>query len=406
MQKRRNLEDVNTSPLKSPNKDSTASPLRNVSNVRNIELGDCNLPLRKVLELIKSPIQKDQLIAVTATRKLLSKDDRPPVEKVIKAGLIPVLVEKLDSPSRQMRFEACWGLTNIASGTAEQTFAVYEAGAVPKMVRLLSEQDDELVDQAVWAIGNIAGDGATLRDAVLKCGTVPGIMCHIRSDKKITHLRNMTWMISNLCRNKPSPSIELIQPLLGKSIKILSLSFQNSFLEPLNALVSFDDIPIKVDASWALSYVTDSSDKHAEAVCNTNGMIDTLMRHLGGANDDKLITPALRAVGNIITGTDKHTQFCLDKGFLACVASLLNHRKNSIVKETCWALSNVTAGTRMQVNNVVTYGLVPMVIKQLKSNDFKIQKVSSCRNDMHDIHLYFRRLRGQLSTWQQQEELK
>ena len=71
------------------------------------------------------------------------------VNKVIHAGLVPTLVSKLDDKLLQMRLEACWALTNIASGTSEQSYAVFKAGALPKMVRLLNEDDDELVDQVL-----------------------------------------------------------------------------------------------------------------------------------------------------------------------------------------------------------------------------------------------------------------
>ena len=221
MQKRRNIEDVNTSPLKSPSKTESLSPLREQSN-KQIDLGNTKLPLKEILELFQSPVHRDQLRAVTATRRLLSQDDRPPVKLVINAGLVPTLVSKLEDRNRQMRYEACWALTNIASGTTQETLAVANSGAIPKLVNLLSEQDDDLVDQAVWALGNIAGDGAHLRDMVLNCGTVPGIMTHIRSDKPLNYLRNLTWMISNLCRNKPAPSLELIGPLLGKFCSIFT----------------------------------------------------------------------------------------------------------------------------------------------------------------------------------------
>ena len=231
MQKRRNLEDCNTSPLKSPSKTDaeSRSPLRDNSNSNKarIDLGDTNLKLPEILELFKSPIQRDQLRAVTATRRLLSKDDKPPVNKVIKAGLIPILVSKLEDKLVQMKFEAAWALTNVASGTAEQTLCVAKNGAIPKMVNLLMEDDDEVVDQAVWGLGNMAGDGAHLRDMVLQCGTVPGIMRHIRSDKKIGYLRNLTWMISNLCRNKPEPKLEMVAPLLG------NLSMIGPIISPL-----------------------------------------------------------------------------------------------------------------------------------------------------------------------------
>ena len=86
------------------------------------------------------------------------------MKKVIQAGLVPTLVTKLDDRNHQVRYEACWALTNIASGTPEETLVVAKSGAIPKLVKILSENNDDLVDQAVWALGNIAGDGAHLRD--------------------------------------------------------------------------------------------------------------------------------------------------------------------------------------------------------------------------------------------------
>ena len=120
--------------------------------------------LETIVEKAKSSEPATQLAAVQAARKLLSSDRNPPIDALINSGILPVLVGCLsasDNPSLQ--FEAAWALTNIASGTSQQTQAVVEANAVPLFLNLLASPHQNVCEQAVWALGKHYG--------ILRCQT-------------------------------------------------------------------------------------------------------------------------------------------------------------------------------------------------------------------------------------------
>jgi hypothetical protein len=126
--------------------------------------------------------------------------------------------------------------------------------------------------------------------------------------------------------------------------------------------------------SYYFSYITDGTSDHVQAVCDTPNLVAKMI-DLIASRDKVMIVPALRAVGNIITGDDHQTQFALEQNFMAVIPDLLASRHANVVKEACWALSNITAGTNAQVNYVIESGTVPTVVEVLFKSDFKTQKV-------------------------------
>eukprot|EP00064_Thunnus_orientalis_P004031 superscaffoldBa00000353_g4042 len=264
-----------------------------------------NTSLEAIVQNATSDNQGVQLSAVQAARKLLSSDRNPPIDDLIKSGILPILVHCLDRDDNpSLQFEAAWALTNIASGTSEQTQAVVQSNAVPLFLRLLHSPHQNVCEQAVWALGNIIGDGPQCRDYVISLGVVKPLLSFISPSIPITFLRNVTWVMVNLCRHKdPPPPMETIQEILP--------------------------------ALCVLIHHTDVS------------------------------TAALRAVGNIVTGTDEQTQVVLNCDALSHFPALLTHPKEKINKEAVWFLSNITAGNQQQVQAVIDAKLVPMIIHLL-----------------------------------------
>uniref|UniRef100_A0A452R0U3 Importin subunit alpha n=1 Tax=Ursus americanus TaxID=9643 RepID=A0A452R0U3_URSAM len=315
---------------------------RNVPQEESLEDSDVdadfkaqNVTLEAILQNATSDNPVVQLSAVQAARKLLSSDRNPPIDDLIKSGILPILVkclERDDNPSLQ--FEAAWALTNIASGTSAQTQAVVQSNAVPLFLRLLHSPHQNVCEQAVWALGNIIGDGPQCRDYVISLGVVKPLLSFINPSIPITFLRNVTWVIVNLCRNKdPPPPMETVQEV-NEELQIPNLQIQ--------MVIDSGVVPFLVP----------------------------LLSH----QEVKVQTAALRAVGNIVTGTDEQTQVVLNCDVLSHFPNLLSHPKEKINKEAVWFLSNITAGNQQQVQAVIDAGLIPMIIHQLAKGDFGTQK--------------------------------
>ena len=315
-----------------------------LSSSNSVEIYKSIVTIRKILSL--SFPKKNALVSI--------------IQRIIETGMVPSLVAKLQEYNPKVQFEAAWALTNIASGTSEQTRVVMEHDAVPIFVRLLLAEDKKLKEQAAWALGNIAGDSPSSRNVVLsENNALENLLTLMQPGTETSTVRNATWTLSNFCRGKPQPPFNAVRNALPTLAGLISKEGPQ-------------DEEVLTDACWALSYLSDGPNYKIQAVIES-GVCTHLVKLLKHKSF-KVQTPALRTVGNIVTGDDLQTQTIINCQALPCLLSLLSSTKKSIRKEACWTISNITAGNNIQIQAVIDAGIVPSLINLLNSAEFDIKK--------------------------------
>lgn len=65
-----------------------------------------------------------------------------------------------------------------------------------------------------------------------------------------------------------------------------------------------------------------------------------------------IVVPSLRTVGNIAMGNESQTEALLKANIIPYLEVLLTHKKTLVRREAAWAISNIAAGVRSQVQIV------------------------------------------------------
>jgi hypothetical protein len=109
---------------------------------------------------------------------------------------------------------------------------------------------------------------------------------------------------------------------------------------------------------WALSYFSDADAKYSSLILN-NINLKVILDSILNPNL-KIKVPALRVIGCILASDEKDVEEVLDCGGLEVLKKLITDpsTESSILKEACWAISNVTASSHKHIEQVLDCGLI------------------------------------------------
>ncbi|XP_071491009.1 uncharacterized protein [Diadema antillarum] len=276
-------------------------------------------------------------------------------EQLIKLGVVPKLVEifRKEDMTSQLRYEACWILNNIAGSISSHTREIFQANIMPDLVAMASiEEDDPAREIALATLGNLSGDCATYRDAVLDSGIVPPLINILRTSVRNGTLNDATDLVGNLARDHGSTvDIQKVTPLL----------------EPLKRHLNKDGwmSHANYSACWAVqriakqtcsSHVEDFSERGENSICQ-------LLVKLCREGSNNVIAAAVAALGSIVSGNSDRTQAVIDAGALEKFGHILDNNVNELILEkTLFALSNITAGTKDQLQATIKSEIIPKVL--------------------------------------------
>jgi importin subunit alpha-1 len=198
--------------MEAPTKNETNESTKRFSkiSINKVEIIDetkndsahTKLELKKLVEQARSKNLEIIINAVVEIRKMISQSKNPPIDEIIQSGIVPDLIEFLKNSDTKLQYETASILTNIASGTFEQTKVIIDSGAVPVFLQFLHSSDHNVSNQVAWALGNIIADKTQFYNYCIELGLIEEILKIDFSKLRIKNLRTLTWIMANLCRNK------------------------------------------------------------------------------------------------------------------------------------------------------------------------------------------------------------
>ena len=314
----------------------------------------------KVINLFQSSNIDEKFKGLIGIRKLLSLESNPPIREIIELKIVPELINLLDSPLYEFKYEAIYCLCNIASGTEEQAKTIIIYGGIPKILNLLDYSIEEIKSQTIWLVANLASDSAKIRDSLIENKIFDKILTILAATNNNNYINISGWAITNFFRVKPIPNIDICK----KTFKIIARAV---------LIDNKQDEDFISDVCFFFSVLTQKYKEFNQEIIDA-GLLEKIINFLD-IKKKSIILTSLRIVGNIAcTDNANQTQKLIDLGVLEKLKYTLFNENISIRKETAFILSNIAAGTQKQVETLIEQNFLQILYKVFINDNAKVKK--------------------------------
>lgn len=188
------------------------------------------------------------------------------------------------------------------------------------------------VEQVLWGLANIAGDCDRFRQLIVDSPILEKLESIIKIEN-INIVQILCWLFGNMARNQERFSFKLFKNLFPGVCEFLKRD--NLAEDALEDLAKF------------ISVISVSTEDAKEELVRLNVLPYICSRlTFRLVKEETCITLLFRIVGNFVSSQRVHiVDYAINCGLIQLFLLYINNPSTNIVKEICWTLSNLAAGT-------------------------------------------------------------
>jgi importin subunit alpha-6/7 len=291
-------------------------------------------------------------------RTLFNKNKFMPTSYIFSDKLIKIFFALLNCEVLKIKSLVLWCLINTFNNDQNVIKKFVDKGIILKLVQIVrADEDYNIIENAAWALGNIVGEGIEFRDLVLETGVWKDLL-NLTTLKEYSLKKTAVWVVSNLCKGKPSISIDIAKEIVA-------------FLP--NGIHSAD-IEIMFDSLFTLAYLSEENSVIIDEIIKLN-LVPFLLGNIRHYST-KIQSPVLKIITNIANGTRDQLKALIDMGLIIRLLIALESPNLQVKIEILRIFSDLTFNDDDFVLKIVQDSEIRRIIDMLDNPNNNLKKYS------------------------------